>query len=94
MYIAKLLWTPKHDPSKKIEIDWAEALGGGRFLFLSNNQPKDGVRGGGDIKDVMQPRRNVSGGGRFGIVWGGESIEEKYENLIPGMSGVVRFERR
>ena len=30
--------TPKHDPSKKIEIDWAEALGGGRFFFF-NQQP-------------------------------------------------------
>ena len=37
----------KRRPIKKIERDWAEALGGRRFLFLSNNQPKDGVCDGG-----------------------------------------------
>ena len=37
----------KRRPIKNIERDWAEALGGRRFLFLSNNQPKDGVRDGG-----------------------------------------------
>ncbi len=49
------------------------------FFNSYNNQPKDGVRGRGDIRDGMQPRRNVSGGA-FGIVWGGESVEEKLKN--------------
>jgi hypothetical protein len=53
------------------------------FFKSYNNQPKDGVCGRGDIRDDMPPRRNVSGGGRFGIVWDGESVEEKNENLNP-----------
>ncbi len=31
-------------PIEKIERDGDKVLGGRRFLFLSNNQPKDGVR--------------------------------------------------
>ncbi len=37
----------KRQPIEKIERDGDKALGGRCFLFLSNNQPKDGVRDGG-----------------------------------------------
>jgi hypothetical protein len=37
----------KRRPIKKIKRDGDQALDGRGFLFLSNNQPKDGVRDGG-----------------------------------------------
>ena len=36
----------KRRPIEKIERDGDQALDGRGFLFLSNNQPKDGVRNG------------------------------------------------
>ena len=39
----------KRRPIEKIERDGDKVLGGRRFLFLSNNQPKDGVRDGGGV---------------------------------------------
>ena len=73
----------KDERSRNRERGRAQALGGRRFLNSYNNQPKDGVRGRGVIRDGMRPRRNVPGGGRFGIVWGGESVEEKNKYLNP-----------
>ena len=37
----------KRRPIEKIERDGDQAFDGRGFLFLSNNQPKDGVRDGG-----------------------------------------------
>ena len=37
----------KRRPIEKIERDGDKVLGGRRFLFLSNNQPKDGILNGG-----------------------------------------------
>jgi hypothetical protein len=42
-----LLWATKCAPSEKRESDGAETIGGCRFFKSNNNQPKDGVCGGG-----------------------------------------------
>ena len=68
-----LLWTPKHDPSKKIEIDWAEALGGSG-LFLTTNQKMAFAMEGG-IGEGAGPWWNALGG-RCIIVWG-DGISDK-----------------
>ena len=57
-----------------------------RFLN-SYNQPTDGVHGRGVIRDGLQPWRNVPAGGRFGIVWGGESVEEKKFKSVVALDG-------
>jgi len=48
---------------KKIERDGDKVLGGHRFLFLSNNQPKDGVRDGGEYWGGCGPALERVGGG-------------------------------
>ena len=53
----------KKRPIKKIERDGDKALGGRRFLFLSNNQPKDGVRNGGGYWGKCEPAVERVGGG-------------------------------
>jgi hypothetical protein len=52
----------KGDPSKIIESDGDKALGRRRSLFLSNNQPKDGVPDGGGIGEDAGLRWKVWGG--------------------------------
>jgi hypothetical protein len=42
-----LLWATKCAPSQKRESDGAETIGCCHFFKLNNNQPKDGVCGGG-----------------------------------------------
>jgi hypothetical protein len=45
----------KRRPIEKIERDGDKALGRRRFLFLSNNQPKDGVPDGGGYRGGCGP---------------------------------------
>ena len=50
-------------PIEKIERDGDKVLGGRRFLFLSNNQPKDGVRDGGEVLGRVRAGGRTRGGG-------------------------------
>ncbi len=50
------------------------------FLNSYNNQPKDGVRGKGDIRDGMQPRRNESGGGVSALFGVANRLKKKLKN--------------
>jgi hypothetical protein len=59
----------KKRPIEKIERDGDKALGGRRFLFLSNNQLKDGVRDGGGYWGGCGTVVECVGG-CFIIVWG------------------------
>ena len=52
----------KRRPIKKIERDYDKVLGGCRFLFLSNNQPKDGVRDGGAVLGRVRACGRMHGG--------------------------------
>jgi hypothetical protein len=48
-----------------------------RFLNSYNNQPKDGVRGRGVIRDGMRPRRNVPGGGVLALFGVANRLKKK-----------------
>jgi hypothetical protein len=67
----------KCNPSKNKARGGVLALGGRRLVRKYNNQPKDDVFRGGDIGEGARPGWNVCGGGRFGIVWGSKSGDEK-----------------
>ncbi len=69
-------WGVEMRPIKKREGEGALAFDGHRLNNKYNNQPKVGIRGGGDIREGTQLWWNVWGG-RYPIVLGGESGEKK-----------------
>jgi hypothetical protein len=70
------------DRSRNRERGRAQALGGRRFFNSYNNQPKDSIRGKGDIRDGMQPWRNVSGGGVSALFGVANRLKKKLKNEI------------
>ncbi len=65
-------WGIKMRPIKKREGEGALAFDGHRLNNKYNNQPKVGIRGGGDIREGTRWWWNVWGG-RYPIVLGGKS---------------------
>ncbi len=60
-------------------MDGAPILGSRHLLVIHNNQPNDGVGGGGYTWEEMQPG-GTRGGGRLLIVLGGELSVGKIGN--------------
>ncbi len=65
-------WGVKMRPIEKREGEGALAFDGRRLNNKYNNQPKVGIRGGGDIREGMRSWWNMWGG-RYPIVLGGKS---------------------
>jgi hypothetical protein len=74
----------KRRPIKKIERDGDKALGGRRFLFLSNNQLKDGVRDGGGYWGWCGTVVECVGGCFIIVfgVWGDGIRDKKNKNMM------------
>ena len=77
-----LLWAQIRRPIEKIERDGDKVLGDSHFLFLSNNQPKDGIRDGWGVLERVCDRSGKRGRGRFIIVWGNGINDRKNRKLI------------
>ncbi len=65
-------------PIDELSVGRAPALGGRHLKMKRENQPKDGVGGGGGFGEAIRTG-GTHGGGRLPIVLGGELRDEKNE---------------